>query len=147
MGRKKDSTSPEPKGAKCRWCGGELEDDGFCRKANGFPYGTTCPFSCPTCGGRLKWNGACQTTACMWRDGRPYFPGDSYCLDGMHQILHETGPSVGLTREEVVKARAVINLVLGGEMKVERALQAMDSILKGEPVEFKRFAAGERAEA
>ena len=147
MKRGKASTIPEPKGAKCRRCGGELGDDGFCRKANGFPYGTACPFSCPTCGGRLEWSGACRTVAWMWRDGKPYFPGDSYCVDRTHWVLHETGPSFGLTREEVVKARAVINLVLGGEMKVERALQAMDSVMRGEPVEFKRFAAGERAGA
>jgi len=81
----------------CRIDGAPLQVNGTCSKTGGYPYGTRCPFVCPTCRQLLAWDGHCAT--CKAYPGERWdchFDDVTPISDGHH--LHRLGPPHAVVR-------------------------------------------------
>jgi hypothetical protein len=86
------SPPARPPTRPCAIDGSPLDAQGRCQKTGGYPYGTKCPFVCPTCRQALAWDGRCA--ACRNYPGERwdcYFDDLQPISDGHH--LHRLGPS------------------------------------------------------
>lgn len=93
-------------------CGGELNEQGLCKKSGGYPfYMERQPDVCPTCRKGLHWSGNCMD---CWDTRTTVGPG--YYFEEREGHWHNTGEKQRMmTKEENLACFAVLKDVLAGQ--------------------------------